>query len=229
MQIAGLQKTTLIDYPGKVAATIFTRGCSFACPFCHNPELVLANHFNPLLDEEEVLDFLKKRIGKLEAVCITGGEPTLQNDLIDFIKKIKGLGYLVKLDTNGSNNEKLGTLIDQKLIDYIAMDVKGPLEKYDILTNSKVDTEEIRESIKLIINSGIDYEFRTTFVKPLHSEEDFEKIGKLIVNAKKYFIQNFKDGKRIDGEAKFLPFEKQELERAKLTLEKYIEEVFLRI
>lgn len=244
MQIAGLQKTTLIDYPGKVAATVFTRGCSFRCPFCHNPELVLPEKFIPLFPEKEILDFLETRIGKLQAVCITGGEPIIQTDLAEFIHKIKEMGFLVKLDTNGYNPKRLKRIISEQLVDYVAMDIKTSLEKYPIAINGRnllryLDGEKlqsdypqlkmnIKESISVIMNSGIDYEFRTTVCHPIHTVSDFEEIGKIIKGAKRYFIQNFKKSKHIDEYQKFKPFSDEELEVAKRIIEKYVLKVFIR-
>lgn len=233
MQIAGIQKTTLVDYPGKVAATIFTRGCSFRCGFCHNPELVIPEQFNPLISEEEILTFLNNRIGKLEAVCITGGEPMIQPDIAEFICKIKEMGFLVKLDTNGSRPTGLELLILSGNIDYIAMDIKSSLEKYAITSDyrSREDRNlilDIKKSISLIMDSNIDYEFRTTVCHPLHEVEDFEEIGKLIKGAKRYYIQNFVESKQIDDKIKYEPFEDEELERANEVMGKYVKESEIR-
>ena len=245
MQIAGIQKITLIDYPGKVAATIFTRGCSFRCGFCHNPELVIPEKFSGILfDEGELLSFLESRVGKLEAVCITGGEPTIQPDINEFIRKVKRMGFLVKLDTNGSRPERLKEAIDSGNIDYIAMDIKTTLEKYPSVVNppsclsfppirqaqgrlrreSSALVANIQKSISLIMNSGteghersrmINYEFRTTVCHPLHEIEDFGEMGKLIQGAKRYYIQNFVESKQIDEETNYKPFTDEELEAAK--------------
>lgn len=200
MFFGGLQKTTLVDYPKKVAATVFTVGCNFYCPFCHNPELVEPSLIKkqPLISEKEVLEFLKERQGLLEALCITGGEPTLQKDLKDFIKKVKKLGYLVKLDTNGSNPIVLKELIQEKLVNYVAMDIKAPLEKYHLYTKGIDFTQEIKKSIKILMNSSIDYEFRTT-LDPLNlTEEDILNIAQLIKGAKAYYLQQFHNFKTLD-------------------------------
>jgi len=166
MRLGGYQKLTLIDYPGKIATTVFTVGCSFRCPFCHNPELVLPDHFPaPNKMEKEFFEFLKKRKGKIQGVCITGGEPTIQPDIIAFIKKVKKMGFLVKLDSNGTRPDILKKVIDGKLVDFIAMDIKNSLKKYSKTVGTKVDIERIKLSIELIMNSGIDYEFRTTVVQ----------------------------------------------------------------
>ncbi len=198
MYIGGLQKFSLIDYSDYICAIIFTVGCNFSCPYCHNPELRGLNKGAKLISEKEVLDFLKERVGKLEAVTITGGEPTLQPDLLDFIAEIKAMGYLVKLDSNGSNPHILKKAIDKKLVDYIAMDVKAPLEKYQDAVRKPIDISKIKESIALIMNSGIDYEFRTTIVKSLLSKDDILKIVELIKGAKTYYLQKFIPNKTND-------------------------------
>jgi len=213
MLLGGLQKLTLIDYPGKVACTVFTIGCNFDCGFCHNPELVdpelIKNQ--PIISEEKFFEFLKTRVGDLDGVCITGGEPTLQPDLPEFIKKIKNLGFAVKLDTNGSNPEILKKLIDENLLDYIAMDIKGfRIKNYEL---------GIRESVNLIKNSGLDYEFRSTIVPVLHKKEDIIKMAKLIAPAKKYFLQQFRPGKNLDKK-----FE-HEKTYSKKELEQFCEEI----
>jgi len=240
MQIAGIQKMTLVDYPGKVAATVFTRGCSFRCGFCHNPELVLPKEFNPLIPEEDFFRFLESRLGKIEAICITGGEPTIQNDIGKFISHIKALGFLVKLDSNGSMPEVLEEIIEEGDVDYIAMDIKAPLSKYQAVSNSNLkilknqDTTEdilkknIKRSINLIMNSGIDYEFRTTVNHPHHRPEDFKGIGELINGAKRYFIQNFVPSKQIDSKIKFKPFTRKELEESLKIIKKYINDSNIR-
>jgi len=191
MRIGGLQKFSLIDYPKKVAAVIFTQGCDFRCPFCHNPDLVLAERFSTPLSEEKVLEFLRKRQSQLSGVVVTGGEPTIHKDLSDFLRKIKSLGYDIKLDTNGNNPEALKNLIDQKLIDYIAMDVKTSLPRYDEAAGIHVDVDKIKTSIGLIIDSGIEYHFRTTVVHKFISSKELEDIYDYLKEAKKYFLQEF--------------------------------------
>src|SRR3990172_11807091 len=180
MFIGGLQKTTLIDFPGKIAATIFTQGCSFRCSYCHNGELVIPERFQEPLSEEIVFNFLKKRVGLLQGVCITGGEPTLQRDLRSFIARLKNMGFSVKLDTNGSNPTHLEQVIADGNVDYIAMDIKSKLGDYAAITTSTVAAKMAEKSIALIMNSGFDYEFRTTVAQPLHKPSDFEEIGALI-------------------------------------------------
>jgi len=191
MQIGGFQKLSLIDYPGKVAAVIFTQGCNFRCPFCHNRDLVLPQYYKPTLSEEEVYDFLKERRDKLQGVVVTGGEPTLQPDFIPFLKKLKQFGYSVKIDTNGSQPEVLEKIIQAGLVDYIAMDIKAPLESYAQAAGVPVDINNIQKSIEFLLSSGINYHFRTTAVKPLLSLEDFKEMSALIKDAERYIIQEF--------------------------------------
>jgi pyruvate formate lyase activating enzyme len=203
MRIGGFQKMTLIDYPGKLAATVFTVGCNFRCSFCHNPELVLPEKFPPLNNlEAEFFQHLSKRKGKLEGVCITGGEPTLQPDLLDFIKKIKQMGFLVKLDSNGSQPEILKKIIAEKLVDFIAMDIKNSSAGYARAVGLNVELKKIKQSVKLIMESGIDYEFRTTVVPGIHSEKDFEKIGQWLSGAKAYYLQEYRERHILDATLK---------------------------
>ena len=200
MEIGGLQKLTLIDYPGRIAATVFIIGCDFRCPFCYSPELVLPEKIKnqPRIPEKDFFDFLKERKGLLEGIVLCGGEPTLYGELPDFCKKIKKLGYLVKLDTNGSNPEMLKKLISGKLIDYVAMDVKAQKEKYSETTGVKVDIKKIEESINVLKNNKIDFEFRTTVVPTFHTQEDIFKIAQWIRPAQKYYLQNFRPEKTLD-------------------------------
>jgi len=195
MKIGGLQKTTLLDYPNKIACIVFTIGCNFRCGYCYNSELVTETDKATIITEEDFFQFLRKKRKILDAVVITGGEPTLHKDLPEFIKKIKNLNYLVKLDTNGTHPVMLKKLIKQKLIDYIAMDIKAPLSKYVKVVNVKVDNKKIRSSINLIMNSGLAYEFRSTILPSLHSEEDIATMAKLVKGADKYFLQKFRAGK----------------------------------
>lgn len=191
MRIGGLQKCSLIDYPGKIAAVIFTQGCPWRCPYCHNVSLVLPDHFGPLLPEDEVLGFLKTRCNKLDGVVVTGGEPTLHPDLNPFLKRIKSLGLGVKLDTNGFRPKVIEKVILSKSVDYIAMDVKAPLNKYEAVTRVPVAAEKIKQSIELIRNSGLDYEFRTTAVPSLHTREDIQSIVCLVAGARRFVLQTF--------------------------------------
>lgn len=231
MQIAGLQKTTLVDYPGKVAATIFTRGCNFRCSYCHNPELVLPHQFALLIGENEIWAFLEQRRGKIEGVCITGGEPTLHPDLEQFIQRIKNLGFLIKLDSNGTNPDRLKRLIEGGNIDYIAMDIKGPPEHYRAITKAKVagDLHKlIQQSIDYIMNSGIDYEFRTTVAHPLLDLPDFIGVGTMIRGARRYYLQNYVTSKQVDPDAKLTPFTDAELADALALVRRYVREVAVR-
>lgn len=178
MRIGGLLKTSLIDYPGKIAAVVFTQGCNFRCFYCHNPELIASKE--GVYSEKEILDFLGRRRRKISGVVITGGEPTLQEDLPDFLKKIKEMGFLTKLDTNGSNPRMLRKLIEQDLVDYAAMDIKGPFSKYHDIVCASVDLDDIKESIRLLMDSNLDYEFRTTIGKGILDIDDIEEIAKYI-------------------------------------------------
>jgi pyruvate formate lyase activating enzyme len=212
MIIKGLQKQTVLDYPGKLACTIFTFGCNFRCGYCHNPELI-ADDGRPKISQEEILQFLDERKGFLDGVCITGGEPTLNSDLPEFIGKIKEMGFLVKLDTNGSNPKMLKELLDRNLVDYIAMDIKAPLDSYEHVTNVKVNVKDIEESACLV-RSLPNYEFRTTAVPGLFNEEHAKKIGEWLDGSKGFFLQNFRGIKTLDSvflEKK--PFSKEELEK----------------
>jgi pyruvate formate lyase activating enzyme len=207
MLLGGFQKMTLIDYPGKIATTVFTAGCNFRCPFCHNPELVeLDPEDMPIFreQEEKFFTFLEGRKGLLDGVCITGGEPTVQADIIPFMRKLKDMGFLVKLDSNGTNPDILAQVFDEGLADYIAMDIKNGPERYHEAVGTAVDMDRIRESIRLIMDSRVDYEFRTTVVPGIHTEEDFEEVAKLIDGAKRYYIQVFRDGKVLSpGDTRF--------------------------
>ena len=198
MRISDIQRFSLIDYPGKICAIIFTQGCNFRCPYCHNPELVEPSLYGEIVAERDILAFLERRRGKLDAVSITGGEPLLQRDLTTFIEQVRSLGYLVKIDTNGSFPKILKKLIARGLLDYIAMDVKAPLEKYEKVINAPIAPENISESIQMIMNSGIDYEFRTTLVSTLLTGKDLDTIGALIGGAKRYVLQRFVPSKTLD-------------------------------
>ncbi len=193
MIIKGIQKTTLLDFPGNVACTIFTAGCNFRCPFCHNASLVVSPDTSDLLDEDVFFTFLEKRRGILDGVCITGGEPLLQKDIEVFMKKIKDMGFLLKLDTNGSYPEKLSSILSNKLADYVAMDIKSSKEKYSVLCGTDIDTNKISESINILMNGNTPFEFRTTIVKDFHSKEDILNAAKWIEGAPLYFLQSFKN------------------------------------
>jgi pyruvate formate lyase activating enzyme len=199
MKIGGLQRVSLIDYPGRICAIIFTQGCNFRCPYCHNPELVDPKRFGPATSEEEIFAFLEKRMGKLDAVEITGGEPTIHPDLERFIQALKAMKYLVKLDSNGSHPDVVEKLIEKGLVDYLAMDVKGPLEKYTRFAGVDVDIHAIQKSIDLIIQSGIEHEFRTTVVRSMLDLDDLLRIAERLKNAEVYALQAFVPVKTLDG------------------------------
>jgi len=233
MKIKGIQNLTLIDYPGKIACTIFLFGCNFRCGFCHNPELVLAPDGKEIT-QKEILEFLKKRRGQLEGVCFTGGEPlaTLEKE---FVKSIKEMGYFIKIDTNGSFPSMLKEFLDEELVDYVAMDLKSSFENYSAVVGVAVNINKIKESIKLIFYSGVDYEFRTTVVPRFHDDGEIAQIGKDIFSLlkqkpKKYFLQGFQNnGKFIDAEyrsEKNVP--KEKLDRLKKVVGIYFEEVGIR-
>ncbi len=198
MNICGYQKTTLLDYPGHVAATIFTGGCNFRCPFCHNSDLVINPMSSGFISEEEIFTFLRKRKNILSGICITGGEPTLQSNLFDFINKVHSLGYKVKLDTNGYRPEIIFHLLNDNLLNYIAMDIKAGLSNYSKVCGvPELNTDNITNSISIIENSGVDYEFRTTVVKEIHTEKDFHEITEMISSKSTYYIQSFKNSSNI--------------------------------
>ena len=234
MKIKGFEKLTLIDYPDKFACIVFLFGCNFRCGFCHNPELVVKEE-NINFTENEILDFLKKRIGKLDGVCITGGEPLLGVDE-NFLIEIKKLGFLIKIDTNGSLPDKLKSLIDKKLVDFIAMDIKGEREEYKNIVDVNVDLSKIENSIKLIVGSGLDYEFRTTIIEDIHSKENLIFMSKWIneiagEKPKKIFLQGFRNsGKFINEKFNFKKNTSNEyLEEMKNYVQDYFEEVGIRI
>lgn len=189
--IGGVQKTSLLDYPDKISAIVFTQGCNFRCGYCHNPGLLQVNSKKDIYSVDVFFEFLKNRVGKLDGVVITGGEATLQKDLIPFMQEVKNLGFLIKLDTNGYRPDVVQDVINQGLVDYFAMDIKAPLDKYSFVTNVDIDTDKIVKSIDLIMKSNIPYEFRTTVMKSQLTYEDFEKIADLIKGADRYYLQKF--------------------------------------
>ena len=227
MQIYGLQKLTLLDFPRKNACTIFTGGCNFRCPFCHNGDLVLGNLPEPI-NTDELFAFLKKRSGVLDGVCITGGEPLLNPDIDSFIKEIRKLGYLIKLDTNGSNPEYLKNLVEQGLVDYVAMDIKNSKDAYPKTVGiDNFDVSPISESVEFLKNSKTDYEFRTTIVKEFHTEDDIMKIGEWLKDSKKYFLQNFVDSESVIKKG-LHSVDESELKNWKDILTRYIDFVEIR-
>jgi len=197
VKIQGLQKTSLIDYPGKIACVVFTYGCNFACPFCHNPQLVSGKP-GLQITSGEFFKFLNQRRGLLEGVVITGGEPTLHSDLCEFIINIKNLGFAIKLDTNGAKPQLLAKIIKKHLVDYIAMDIKASVENYNKSAGVDVDIDKILQSIKLIINSNIEHEFRSTLVPGLHNESEVKKMAQMIKHADKWILQEFDNHKTLD-------------------------------
>lgn len=211
MRIGGLTKLTLLDYPGLVAATVFFTGCELRCPFCHNRPLVLPRG-EPTLEPRAVLDFLERRRGRLDGVCLSGGEPTLQPGLPDLIREIRALGFSVKLDTNGSRPQVLRDLLDQGLLDYVAMDIKNAPGEYQKTCGGADVAEQVAESVKILRNSGIPYEFRTTVVKPLHSAETMKALGQWLSGTEAYFIQNFRDTGDLVGHG-LSPFSEEELQQ----------------
>ena len=229
MQIGGFQKFSMIDYPDKLCAIIFTQGCNFKCPYCHNPELNHHQNTKELINENDIIDFLKTRIKKLDAVVISGGEPTLQPNLISFIKKIKEMGFLVKLDTNGSQPHIIKKLLEDNLLDYIAMDIKSPLEKYEYYTKNTISTKAIKQSIDLIKNSNIKYEFRTTITKEELNINDFIEIGKILNNAKLYYLQKFTPTKTLNKDFLNVPHPSdEELLQIKKAIKPYIRQIEIR-
>ena len=231
MIFGGFQKVSLIDYPGKICAIAFTIGCNFRCPYCHNVSLVLPEIYKPkIIDESYILNYLKHRKKYIDALEVTGGEPTLHRELPLFLKKVKNLGFLVKLDTNGTNPEMLLDLIEQKLVDYVAMDIKAPLARYNYIVRADVNVKNIERSIHILINNSryLDYEFRTT-VGPWLTIEDFHKIGEAIKGAKKYYIQQFVNKLTLVPEYKqVMPFSKQQLQAIKEIMMSYVEYVEIR-
>lgn len=226
MKIGGFQKMTVLDYPGKVACTVFTHGCNLRCPFCHNARLVVRDE--DLIDENEILSYLNKRRGILDGVCISGGEPTLQSDLFDFMKKVKDLGMLIKLDTNGTCPDKLQYAIDNGLVDYVAMDIKNCREEYAKTCGlSEMDISKIEKSVEILMQGGVDYEFRTTVTKELHTPDDFAKIGQWIKGAKRYYIQSFVDSGDIILEG-LNPLDLQGLKALSEAVSPYVPSVELR-
>ncbi len=228
MNIQGFQKLTLLDYPGKMACTLFTAGCNLRCPFCHNSRLVLTPQKQSEFSVDEILAFLKKRQGILDGVVISGGEPLLQNDITDFIKQVKELGYSVKLDTNGTFPEKLRELVESGLVDYVAMDVKNSPELYaETIGISSYDISKIKESINFLLEGTVDYEFRTTVVREFHSVFGMNGLGEMIKGAKRHFIQGFIDSGEVIGFG-LNPVPKEEMESMKNIMLNYVESCELR-
>lgn len=223
MKIGGIQKLSLVDYPGKVSAAIFTIGCNMRCGYCHNPELVLPERYADTIPTEDILKFLETRRGKLEGVVISGGEPTMHEDLPDFIRRVKELGFLVKLDSNGTNPDMLEHLIDAELIDYIAMDIKGTPAKYQQIVAYPIDIEAVLRSIRLIKQSGVDHEFRTTVVRSQLSFSDFDEIGQMIEGSPRYALQKFVPRKTLNPRFRLeTTYSDDEFEQLKTKMERYV-------
>lgn len=235
MIITGLQKVSLIDYPSGVCATIFFQGCNFRCPYCYNPKLIQFSRVKSRISEEEIFIYLKKRRGLIEAVCLTGGEPTLQDGLSNFLRRLKEMGFLIKIDTNGSNPETLNSLLNQNLVDYIALDLKAPLiwKKYRRVINidNKEIFDKILKSAELLINSKIDYEFRTTIVPTLLEKDDIREIIRQIEGAKKYVLQDFINNKEMVNEEyrNIKPYPKTFLEEMAKEARSYVNECEVRL
>lgn len=227
MHICGLNKTTLLDYPGKVAATIFIGACNFRCPFCHNSGLVLHPALEPSISAEELLSFLKKRKGILDGVCVTGGEPTLEPELALLLEDIKELGYQIKLDTNGSRPDVLKSLVQNGLVDTVAMDIKSSKETYEKAAGVPVHIPDIEESVSFLMENNLDYEFRTTLVRELHTKSDILSIGQWLAGAKAYYLQAYKDSLEVLMPG-FSSFSREALEEFQQLLLKTISRVEIR-
>ena len=226
MNIQGYQKLTLLDFPGKTACTVFTGGCNLRCPFCHNAGLVR----NPLAENnatDEVLEYLQKRRGILDGVCVTGGEPLLQPDLADFLRDVRQLGYAVKLDTNGSLPDKLADLLSQGLVDYVAMDIKSSPTGYALATGADIDPAVFARSVQILKESGIPHEFRTTAVGGIHTPADFAAIGEWLQGAARYFIQRFVDSGNLLGQG-YTPFSDEEMTELLAQVKPYIPQAEIR-
>lgn len=222
MNIIGQEKVSFIDYPEKISTVYFCSNCNMLCKYCHNSHLLKDEGQG--IDHDEIFDFLKKRKKFVDAVCISGGEPTLHKGLYDFTKEIKAIGYLVKLDTNGTNPEVVKNLIDEKIVDYVAMDIKAPFHKYEVVTGTKIDIKSIKNTIKLLKNSDIEYEFRTTVCKELISKEDILEMAKYLKGSRRYSIQNFRDGETVlVGQNKLHSYDVETLEEIKKEIDSYFE------
>ena len=228
MIICGLQKLSMVDYPGKLTATVFTGGCNFRCPFCHNALLVTRLQESPQLDMDEVLRFLKSRKGLLDAVVLSGGEPLLQPEAERFLAQVREMGFSLKLDTNGCYPDALASILEQGLVDYVAMDIKNSKEKYARTVGlTRFDLAPVEESIHLIRQSGIDYEFRTTAVREFHTADDFRAIGQWLHGSRHYYIQNFTDSGNLIGTG-MTGFSPEELKEFAVSLQADFQHIGLR-
>lgn len=229
MHIAGLQKMTLLDYPGVVACTVFLGGCNFRCPYCHNPVLVVGSSAEPGISEEAFFRFLDERKLFLDGVCITGGEPMLSSGLEAFIKEIRARGFLVKLDTNGSFPDQLERLVANRLVDYVAMDIKNSKARYgETIGIAGYDTAMVEQSVSLLMEGSVPYEFRTTLVRENHTAEDIKAMGAWLKGCRSYFLQTFVDSGNLLGRENMTAFSKEEMEASKNLLKSYIEAISIR-
>jgi pyruvate formate lyase activating enzyme len=226
--IGGVQKLSMVDYPGHPSAVLFTIGCNMRCGYCHNPELVLPEKYADRISYQDIFDFLESRRGRLDGVVISGGEPTIHDELPTLIRQIHERGFSVKLDSNGTNPSMLSQLLSDKLIDYIAMDIKGPYEKYQRIVGYPVDVVAVQESIDLIIGSGVQHEFRTTIVKSQLSVEDIDTIGQMVRGADRFALQKFNPGKTLFSQFDHeTTYSDKEFETLKNNMERYVETCFI--
>ena len=226
----GLQRLSLIDYPGKLCATIFTAGCNFRCPYCYNEDIVLDYPAMPKIPEDKIIEFLHPRLGFLDGVCVTGGEPTIHRELPKFLGRLKSIGSLVKLDTNGSRPKALAYVMEKGLVNYIALDVKVPLGRYEETVRYRVKPEGLRETIKLIRRSGVDHEFRTTVVPGLLDGDDLEEIAMTLAGSKRYVLQQFRPGKTLCPDFKDVkPYSEAEMRQFRDRVAPYFAETGLRL
>ena len=229
MQIHGLQKLTLLDFPGHIACTVFTGGCNFRCPFCHNGGLVLEPEKAPVIPEEEFFTFLESRKGRLEGVAVTGGEPTVNRDLPDFLRRIKSMGFAVKLDSNGQNPDMFEAILKEGLADYVAMDIKNARERYgETIGIPGFRTDRVERSVRLLMESGVDYEFRTTLSEEFHDDAAVESIGKWIAGCRAYYLQSYRDSEQVMVPGRFHAPSAETLERFLGILRPYIPSVAIR-
>lgn len=225
LPIGGLQKLTLVDYPGHTAATVFTLGCNMRCGYCHNPELVLPEQFLPSIPVDDIFDWLATRTGKLDGIAITGGEPTMHDALEPFCREVSAMGFLVKLDSNGTQPDMLERLIDDGVVNFVAMDIKGPLDRYSEIAARPIDTQAIERSVRLLIDSGVEHEFRTTIVKSQLSLTDFETIGTLVNGAQRYALQAFRPGKTLSPQfSREQSYDESEMKSIQTIMNNYVNE-----
>lgn len=230
LPIVGLQRLSLIDYPGRLCATAFTSGCNFRCPYCYNVDIVLGHQAMEKIPEAYVLSLLYQRRGFLDGLCVGGGEPTIHNGLLAFLYKVKSIGYLVKLDTNGSKPKRLKKLMEERVVDYVAMDVKAPLRRYPEVARCKVDADEVVRSIRLLRRGRVDHEFRTTVVPGLLDGDDLEEIAQTLAGSKRFVIQQFRPGRTLDPEFMDVkPYSENDLREFQNRISPYFAECKLRL